>query len=140
MNPSQETLSHKLQELDLLIGITEYDIETTLNNLRNGELDDQPCQEWGYEKLAFTFQESHENRQSAWGTHFGPRMTVPQDDGTLAEYPSIAAVSREALDYWAGRAERAKNPLMRERYAGLVWDLSMKTIQTRPPYSLSLVY
>jgi hypothetical protein len=46
------------------------------------------------------------------------------DDGSATEYPSITSVNQQTLDYWASRANDAKHPVLKARYADLVWDLS----------------
>ena len=49
---------------------------------------------------------------------------MSNEDGTANEYPSITVVNQEILDYWATRAKEAKNPVLKARYADLVWELS----------------
>jgi hypothetical protein len=64
------------------------------------------------EDLAFSFDAAG---VSEWGTHFGPKF---------AGSPHISEVTGPILDYWSGRCREAKHPLLRARYADLVWDFS----------------
>jgi hypothetical protein len=43
-----------------------------------------------------------------------------------SEFPSLSQITRLVLEYWAGRARSAKHPVLRARYADLVWDFREK--------------
>lgn len=140
MNPSKELLDKKLIEIESLSGISEYDLESELKDLRNNDNEESPCKEWIYEILAFSFFESNTNHNTCWGTYFGPKMIFPTEDGRILESPSIQLVNEEVISYWSQRFQVTINPLMQARYAGLVWDLSEKTTGKKPHYSAAITY
>lgn len=51
-------------------------------------------------------------------------MSGTLQDGTRWEWPSIKEIDGRMLDYWVDRAKQAKHPIMRSRYAGLVWEFN----------------
>jgi len=80
------------------------------------------------EYAAFTFR-PHEN--SPWGTSFGPMATVTRTDGTILFEPDIASVDATIIEHWELRANAVKQPLMKARYADLVWDFSRPAAQKK---------
>jgi len=82
------------------------------------------------EAMAFDFCEDYEHDQTGWGTYYGPQ-TVVQREGRNVEWPSIQAVKPATLQYWQQRSEEAKHPVLKARYADLVWDLSPKVTSKR---------
>ncbi|ACK72546.1 conserved hypothetical protein [Gloeothece citriformis PCC 7424] len=140
MNPSRETLDKKLIELETVSGVREYEIQSKLKNLRSPDLEEDPCQEWIYEVLAFSFSENYTDQKTGWGTYFGPMSIVPTDDGKIVESPSIQRVDEKVIAYWSERYKLTNNPLLQARYAGLVWDLSEKATGKKPDYSAAVIY
>lgn len=68
---------------------------------------------------------AHDHRDvSAWGGYFGPMSSGSSESGELWEVPPRTMVATETLNYWRGRALVTKHPLMRARYADLVWELT----------------
>ena len=53
-----------------------------------------------------------------WGTYFGPVWVFP--DGTV--WPDKSMITEEAVCYWAARLDECAHPVLKARYAGLVWD------------------
>lgn len=62
-------------------------------------------------------------------------MVLNNKDGTCTESPSIKKVSRDMIQYWSERATIARHPLLRARYADLVWDFTKVVLGTSPPYT-----
>jgi hypothetical protein len=60
-------------------------------------------------------------------------------DGTATEWPSIKQVTREIIDYWTDRAKTAKHPVLRARYADLVWDFQKVATNESPHYSIAQI-
>jgi len=135
MNPSKQTLEQKLQELESASKVYDLEIATEIRNLRNNDLEDDPCQEWVHEVLAFTFAENCKDRDGGWGTYFGPFFRGPADDGKPFENPSLSQVTKETLAYWRLRYSDTKNPILKARYAGLVWDLSEAAVGEKPDHN-----
>ena len=119
------TLSMIVGEWDLrLEPSAEHDIGAAIRSLRDKDDKSEPPFEWLAEAMAFDFLEDDKDKDSGWGTYFGPMMVWKNQDGTAIESPSIKHVTPEMLDYWARRAREAKHPIMRARYAGLVWEFT----------------
>jgi hypothetical protein len=133
MNPSKDALDEKLIALETLIDVSEYDIKLELGLLRDNNNEEmEPCQEWIYEIMAFSFYENAANHNSGWGTYFGPMMTAPEKDGRMMESPSIQRVNAKVISYWTQRFQSTSNSLMQARYAGLVYDFTQKVTGEKP--------
>jgi lysyl-tRNA synthetase class 1 len=76
---------------------------------------------------AFQFRPHRPGQQSRWKTHFGPCI----DDKDLL-VPDVARIDSPIIDYWAVRMLKTKHPLLRARYADLVWDLSKAAVGRKP--------
>lgn len=140
MNPSKSTLDDKLIALETLLGVSEYTIKSKLEELRDNDKEEESCQEWIYEVLAFSFRENGMNHKNSWGTYFAPMMIVPTEDGQVLESPSIQFVNEKVISYWTQRFQSTNNSLMQARYAGLVWDFTEKATQKKPHYSVAITY
>jgi hypothetical protein len=77
---------------------------------------------------AFGFYPQDSGEPSCWKTHFGPSMVWGD-----ARVPDIAWLDVECFAYWTGRMSKARHPLLRARYADLVWDLSKVACGLKPP-------
>lgn len=82
------------------------------------------------ESMAFSFVENCAERDSGWGTYYGPMVVLSDEAGNLQKLPSIEFVSPETIRYWSTRAEEAKHPVTKARYADLVWDFSKEVTGT----------
>ncbi|NJL27348.1 MAG: DUF4209 domain-containing protein [Thermoanaerobaculia bacterium] len=78
------------------------------------------------ELIAFDLKEDYPEAQNRWGTYYGPMAVMQDESGQWFESPSIQAISASVLAYWQRRAAEASNPLLKLRYADLVWDFSRK--------------
>lgn len=132
MNPSIKSLNANLAELENIKGVTEHEIATELEKLQNADDKAEPCLEWKYETLAFSFCENSNDRQDGWGTYFGPLIVGVTKDGQKVEYPSILQVDELTINYWKRRAKNARNPLLRARYTGLIWDMNKQITGISP--------
>ncbi|MBI3810007.1 MAG: DUF4209 domain-containing protein [Nitrospirae bacterium] len=140
MNPSKQTLDEKLAELETISGVTEHDIESAISTLRKADSAEEACQEWQYEVLAFSFLEERIDKKNSWGTNFGPMMVFKGDDGRTVERPSLQQIDKGTLSYWQQRAETTTNPLLRARYAGLVWELAEPAVGEKPNHTIARIY
>ena len=82
------------------------------------------------EQAAFQFCENYQDEATGWGTYYGPMVVWRRDDGTIFVNPSIGKITPEILDYWSKRAVEAKHPILKARYADLVWDFSKTVTKT----------
>ncbi len=132
MNPTIATLNNKISELENISGVTELDIVNELQNIRNADDPDEPCSEWKYEILAFIFFEKPQKKIIKSSSYYGPMATWETKDGETVENPNISSITQEVVEYWEYRSEITKNPLLKARYTGLLWELSRPAIQ-KPP-------
>ena len=84
----------------------------------------QPPMEVVAEVMAFDFSENYGERQSPWGTFFGPMFSLNNPDGTTTESPNIKDITPDIIEYWKQRTTEAKHPVLRARYSNLIWDFS----------------
>jgi hypothetical protein len=75
---------------------------------------------------------------SSWGTRYGPSATFRQGNADV-EVPSRDQVTPEIVEAWERRARAARHPLLRHRYADLVWDLSQRFRKVRPGIELARI-
>lgn len=112
----------------------EHEVQDAVVHLKtqitqNGE---EPSEEIIAESMAFGFCEDYNHDDSGWGTYFGPMFVLPNDQGQMMESPSIQFVTKEILLYWEKRAKEASHPILKARYADLVWDFSRKLREITP--------
>lgn len=94
-----------------------YDVIESISN--------SPCSETEeamYEKLAFSLQP--QPGENPWGNnyYFGPQITMSDEQGNLVYSPPFELITPKAVLYWENRYKLATNPLLKMRYASLVWD------------------
>jgi hypothetical protein len=77
---------------------------------------------------AFRFHPQSPGELSEWKTHFGPAFM----SGDFRN-PDIAWIDQAVVKYWEKRMTAAKHPLLRARYADLVWDLSKAACGLKAP-------
>ena len=140
MNPSKKTLDEKLSELETISNVAEHEIEKQISSLRNDENDEEPCSEWQYEFLAFSFIENYPEKSGGWGTYFGPKVIWENDEGNMVEFPSIQAITEATLSYWETRAYKTTNSILQARYSGLVWEFSKSITNKNPHHSFAEIY
>lgn len=80
---------------------------------------------------AFDFMPNATDWDSGWGLYYGPSMTIPQSKGGRIEIPNLAAISTATIDHWKRRALSCRHPLLKNRYADLVWELSQRVTGSR---------
>ncbi len=117
--------------------ITESEFSHEILSLRNEKDTSEPPMQWIAEAMAFDFYENHQG--SGWGTYYGPMFVFNNDDGTATESPSITKVTEQMIGYWSGRAQTAKHPVLRARYADLVWDFSKVVTKKSPDYKVAQI-
>lgn len=95
-----------------------------IKDLRRGDPEAEPPVPLLAESLAFWFLAAYPDKQTGWKTYFGPMSILPDGAGNVTEFPSIQCVTEEVLLYWQGRAKETTHPVLKARYADLVWDFS----------------
>jgi hypothetical protein len=117
---------------------SEHDISASIKSVTNGiNWTDLPL-EVVAEQIAFDFMEDFGRHESGWSTHFGPMMVMQGPEGLL-EYPSIKQVTPDIISYWLQRANNASHPVIRARYADLVWDLCFLVTGEKANYRMAQI-
>lgn len=107
-----------------------YEVLDDLRQLSDDQLQDQHVQ---FEQLAMSFSEQRGDRE--WGTYFGPTFVgVSKATNEKVYTPDIKSVTESHISYWEERALQTQNPLMRMRYAGLVFDFKKKLFNKEADY------
>lgn len=124
-----DTIKKTLSEFeDATEPFNEHNVSDAIRKLRDEDDQSEPPMEWLAEYMAFDFLEVRSESGSAWGTFFGPMMSGKNEDGTEFEFPSLSRVTPRMLNYWSNRAKQAKHPILKTRYAALVWEFSKYVI------------
>ena len=63
-------------------------------------------------------------RGEPWGTYFGPLSSGTRSDGLEFYFPDVREANSEIVGYWKARVPEVSHPVLRARYADVVWDLS----------------
>ena len=111
----------------------EVEVYDALGNARKScpDLTEEEFRGFRAEASAFFFHERR-HRDSVWGTYFAPMFTGTTSDGTQVHSPDIRELNPEVTAYWEERAKKCKHPVLRARYADLVWDLTQSITGQRP--------
>ncbi|MFC1945582.1 DUF4209 domain-containing protein [Chloroflexota bacterium] len=118
--------------------ISERDVSEAVKSVKDQNLSAQPMP-WVAEASAFDFCEDYQNQTTGWGTYYGPMFVLDNGDGTATESPSLKRVTEQIINYWTERAKTAKHPVLRARYADLVWDFQEVVTKTPPHYSMAQI-
>lgn len=110
-----------------------YDHEF-LSALSKLPLNEQQTDACNYEKLAFSLVGNGNNND--WGTYYGPSFIGKKEDGTPSYVPPLESITNEAVLYWESRIQETNNPLLKMKYAGLVWDFKKKVCSDLYPKTL----
>ena len=135
-----KTIVDRITEFDIGLkkGISEYQICNAFHSIKEDALGSQ--YNLYYETLAFSFAENYKDKNTGWGTYFGPKMYINNGDGTATESPSIQLITSEILGYWKRRSTESNNPIFKARYCGLVWDFEQKITGERPNIDIAIMY
>lgn len=137
----EEKLVKLLQVLDESSAtISEADVHSRLNALLNVDTGVELPLQLKAEYMAFAFSENYSNKNTGWGTYFGPLAVLQNDDGSVSESPSIKLINKEIIDYWAYRAKECINPLLKARYCGLLWDFCKRVTGSSPSHIIGREY
>ncbi|HYJ06001.1 MAG TPA: hypothetical protein VEX43_12770, partial [Chthoniobacterales bacterium] len=126
MDKSSSQLRELFDRLEVTKTLSETDISTEIERVVAGlrEASSEPSEETRAEALAFGFVPKRSGELSGWGTYFGPMAVWKSEDGRTIEQPNLQQMSPEILDYWDGRQAVAAHPVLRARYADLLWDFA----------------
>jgi hypothetical protein len=74
------------------------------------------------EVAAFHFVPADGADREPWGSYFKPIRTGRNEQGLPMYSPNADDIDPEILEYWEIRASLTQHPLLRARYADLVWE------------------
>lgn len=80
------------------------------------------------ELLAFEFRENVDVSGNPWGTYLRSRYVLANSE----EYPSINDLTPEIVDHYEQRAAAANHPILKTRYANVVWEFSKRVAGKKP--------
>ncbi len=98
-----------------------------------GNLSDEDWKGFLAVRSGFMFIE-RPDEDSVWGTYFAPMAVFTKDDGKELRVPDVEELDADTVTSWEQGAKSASNPLMRARYADLVWDLDRVITKRRRQY------
>ena len=119
--------------------ISESDVSRAIYSVRDPKDLSEPPMQWVAEAMAFDFCEDYHDKTTGWGTYYGPMFVFNNEDGTATESPSVKKVTEQIIEYWTDRAKTAKHPVLRARYADLVWDFQKVATNESPHYSMAQI-
>lgn len=117
----------------------DYHIETNILKKFQSISNTNDCYELKAEIMAFQFVENN-HKMSDLEAYFGTLGPFQKEDGTTIEIPSIKDINGDVLAYWEQRVNQTKNPVLKARYAGLVWDFTSNVTSTRPSHQFAIIY
>jgi lysyl-tRNA synthetase class 1 len=104
-----------------LLGSSQFPLTLPRQQLE-GAIEAENFAAWS-EILAFTLV-GNRTAVSPWGAFFAPLGSGTDKDGNTVYFPDIADATTAVIDHWAGRARRITHPVLKARYADLVWELA----------------
>ncbi|WP_419806668.1 DUF7380 domain-containing protein [Terriglobus sp.] len=75
---------------------------------------------------------SSRNKPSCWGTFYSPTSVGEQTDGTRITVPDLSSLDSSAIACWRKRLEKVNHPVLRARYADVIWDISKVAASSEP--------
>jgi len=110
------------------------DLCGALNSLvvRCREAGRQIPEDWLAEQIAFQVIPDYSNRDSGWGTYYGPVMEFKNG----VTIPDFKAITVGHIEHWVSRSRAAKHPQLRARYADVAWDFSRKISPKSCPHDV----
>jgi hypothetical protein len=138
MTNPEKPISEIVDGLDLLSKpFAEHEINGAINSYIKEKNKNEIPPKWLAESIAFRFMQDYQDKETSWGTYYGPMMVWNNEDGTSAESPSIKLVTPEILNYWEERSRKAENPILKLRYADLVWDFTNIIKEESPCFTIA---
>jgi lysyl-tRNA synthetase, class I len=96
---------------------------------------DQARGKWA-EWMAFDFQTHGASNGGPWNTYFQPLGTIGVGDGMVCR-PDLRQADDEVIAHWSKRAHESRHPVLKARYADLVWDATKFVTGGKPGIELA---
>ncbi len=140
MNKILDALNEVLSKFDQETApISERDVAKAIRSIGVSQDSSDIPMQFTAEAMAFDFCEDYHDQATGWGTYYGPMMVFSNDDGTATESPSIRRITEQIINYWSDRSTTAKHPILRTRYADLVWDFQKRITGQAAHYSMAQI-
>ena len=138
MNATSRNIAQIVDNLELISApCVEYEIDRSIHSYIKRQGREEIPSDWMAEGIAFSFMPNYQHSETGWGTYYGPMMVFRNEKGQPIETPSIRLVTSEILDYWKKRSEETNHPILKLRYADLIWDFSNTVVNKQPHYSVA---
>ena len=126
MEKFSRQLSRVFEEFESQKALSETHISDTIGKeiRKLQDAGEEPTLEARADWAAFAFMANSSEERSSWGTYFGPMAVWKAQDGRVVESPSLEFITEEILRYWDGRIDAVSHPVLRARYADLLWDFA----------------
>jgi lysyl-tRNA synthetase class 1 len=112
--------------------ISEWELADQLSNiLKTDKLSPDEHKGVYAEWAAFFFRPLFGEDSSPWNAHFGPALVDSGVQGRPIYVPDLQQIDGDIIAHWETRAGTATHPVLRSRYADLVWDLKPKAVRER---------
>ena len=132
-----QKLKKRLDELDdSTEKMNERAILRKINEVTEADMSSEVINE----RIAFSVQENHKDKEGGWGTYLGPYVAEKGGDGQIYTCPGFPAITKGVIEYWEGRAAHTRNSIMKARYLGLVWDMKELVSGTRLDHKIGIDY
>lgn len=112
--------------------VEEFEIARRIKKEFNGERDND---DYLYEVFAFDLSVDSEGPKKDQESYYKPKAALKNANGDITDYPDISKIDGNMISYWDKRVEETEHPVMRARYADLVWDLSKQITDNNPSYT-----
>jgi hypothetical protein len=102
-----------------------------------GEISETQRKGIGAEIAAFRMSLRKGQEKCVWGTRFRPAIQATHEDGTPFFYSDIAHIDDAVIQYWSQRATESQHPVLRARYADVLWDLTKAATGGKPSIEMA---
>jgi hypothetical protein len=83
------------------------------------------------EVAAFHFVPAEGDDRSPWGKYFKPIKSGFNKEGKAVHSPNADDIDTPVLEYWEMRASTSPHPLLKARYADLLWEFGQEAAGTQ---------
>jgi len=110
--------------------IAEFELADQLSNIMSSDgLSAEERRGASAEWAAFFFRPLCVGDAGPWGTYYGPTLTAANAQGGPIYIPDLSQIDADAIAHWEQRATAARHPVLRARYADLLWDFKLKAVR-----------
>lgn len=94
------------------------------------------------EKMAFSVEERYLDDSSTGKKYFSyePILKAICADGTEIPCADIKDITPEMIEYWEKRITATCNPILKARYAGLVWEFKKEVTGAKPDITVAVAH